>query len=42
MTFFYRAAALAHINRFIALRRLDHGPFSFTVRQEGGLLPRHL
>ena len=23
LTFFYRAAALAHINRFIALRRLD-------------------
>ncbi len=29
LTFFYRAAALAHINRFIALHRLDHGPFTF-------------
>ena len=29
LTFFYRAAALAHINRFIAIRRLDHGPFTF-------------
>ena len=29
LTFFYRASALAHINRFIALRRLDYGPFTF-------------
>ncbi len=29
LTFFYRAAALAHINKFIALRRLDRGPFAF-------------
>lgn len=29
LSFFYRASALANINRFIALRRLDHGPFTF-------------
>ena len=29
MTFFYRAAALADIYRFISLWRLDHGAFSF-------------
>lgn len=39
MTFFYRAAALAHINRFIALWRLDHGPFSFTVPKKVAFFP---
>ena len=31
MTFFYRAAALADIYRFISLWRLDHGQFSFEL-----------
>ena len=31
LTFFYRASALSHINRFITLRRLDHGPFTFEA-----------
>ncbi len=39
LTFFYRAAALAHINRFIALRRLDHGPFSFETPRKIAFFP---
>ncbi|RKI64650.1 cytidyltransferase-related domain protein [bacterium 1xD42-67] len=39
LTFFYRAAALAHINRFIALRRLDHGPFSFEAPRKVAFFP---
>lgn len=39
LTFFYRAAALAHINRFIALRRLDHGPFAFEVPRKIAFFP---
>lgn len=39
LTFFYRAAALAHINRFIALRRLDHGPFTFDTPRKIAFFP---
>ena len=39
MTFFYRAAALADINRFISLWRLDHGPFSFLRPQKIAFFP---
>lgn len=39
LTFFYRAAALAHINRFIAVRRLDHGPFSFDTPRNIAFFP---
>jgi len=39
LTFFYRAAALAHINRFIALRRLDHGPFTFETPRKIAFFP---
>ena len=39
LTFFYRAAALAHINRFIALRRLDHGPFTFEKPRKIAFFP---
>lgn len=39
LTFFYRAAALAHINRFIALWRMDHGPFSFTCPRRVAFFP---
>ena len=39
LTFFYRAAALAHINRFIALRRLDHGPFTFETPRKVAFFP---
>ncbi|MGI5963555.1 MAG: nicotinate-nicotinamide nucleotide adenylyltransferase [Lawsonibacter sp.] len=39
LTFFYRAAALAHINRFIALRRLDHGPFTFERPRKIAFFP---
>lgn len=39
LTFFYRAAALAHINRFIAVHRLDHGPFSFDTPRKIAFFP---
>ena len=39
LTFFYRASALAHINRFIALHRLDHGPFSFDNPKKIAFFP---
>ena len=39
LTFYYRAAALAHINRFIALRRLDHGPFAFESPRKIAFFP---
>lgn len=39
LTFYYRAAALAHINRFIALRRLDHGPFTFETPRKVAFFP---
>lgn len=39
LTFFYRAATLAHINRFIAVRRLDHGPFTFAVPRNIAFFP---
>lgn len=39
LTFFYRAAALAHINRFIAVRRLDHGPFTFDKPRKIAFFP---
>ena len=39
LTFYYRASALAHINRFIALRRLDHGPFAFETPRKIAFFP---
>ncbi len=39
LTFFYRASALSHINRFIALRRLDHGPFAFDHPRKIAFFP---
>ena len=39
LTFFYRAAALACINRFIALRRLDQGPFTFEKPRKIAFFP---
>ena len=42
LTFFYRASALAHINRFIALRRLDKGPFAFSQPRKIAFSPAPL
>ena len=39
LTFFYRASALADIYRFIALRRLDHGPFTFEQPRKVAFFP---
>lgn len=39
LTLFYRASALAHINRFIAVRRLDHGPFTFEKPRKIAFFP---
>ncbi len=39
LTFFYRAAALADIYRFIAYRRLDHGPFTFEKPRKVAFFP---
>ncbi len=39
LSFFYRASALAHINRFIALRRLDRGPFTFDQPRRIAFFP---
>lgn len=39
LTFFYSASALAHINRFIALHRLDHGPFTFDQPKKIAFFP---
>ncbi len=39
LTLFYRASALAHINRFIAVRRLDHGPFAFEKPRKIAFFP---
>ena len=39
LTLFYRASALAHINRFIAIRRLDRGPFTFEKPKRIAFFP---
>ena len=39
LTVFYRASALAHINRFIARHRLEQGPFSFTSPKKIAFFP---
>jgi len=39
LTFFYRAAALADLYRFISLRRLDHGPFTFEHPRKIAFFP---
>jgi len=39
LTFFYRASALADIYRFIAYRRLDHGPFTFESPRKVAFFP---
>lgn len=39
LTFFYRAAALSHIYRFMALQRLDYGAFAFEARDRVAFFP---
>jgi len=39
LTFFYRASALAHIERFLALYRIDHGSFPFEVPTKVAFFP---
>ncbi len=39
LAFFYRAAALSHIYRFIALHRIDYGSFHFEQRQKVAFFP---
>ena len=39
LTFFYRAAALSHIYRFISLQRIDYGPFCFEHRDKIAFFP---
>ena len=39
LTFFYRASALAHIERFLALYRIDRGSFSFEVPTKVAFFP---
>jgi len=39
LTFFYHAAALADIYRFISLYRLDHGPFAFARPKKIAFFP---
>lgn len=39
LTFFYRAAALSQVYRFITLQRLDHGDFSFEHRKRAAFFP---
>ncbi len=39
LTFFYRASALAHIEQFLALYRLDHGPFPFEQPSKAAFFP---
>ena len=39
LTFFYRAAALADLYRFISLWRLDNGPFSFVKPKRIAFFP---
>ncbi len=39
LTFFYRASALAHIERFLALYRIDRGTFPFEVPVKAAFFP---
>ncbi len=39
LTFFYRASALAYINRFISLWRLDHGTFALSAPRKIAFFP---
>ena len=39
LTFFYRASALAHIERFLALYRIDRGSFPFEVPTKVAFFP---
>ena len=39
LTFFYRAAALSHIYRFLSLYRLDHGPMTFAAPDKIAFFP---
>lgn len=39
LSFFYRASALSHINRFITLHRLDYGKFSFDESPKIAFFP---
>lgn len=39
LTFFYRASALAYVNRFISLWRLDHGAFVLSAPRKIAFFP---
>ena len=39
LTFFYTAAALSHIYRFIVRHRIESGPFQFRVPQKAAFFP---
>lgn len=39
LTFFYRASALAYMNRFISLWRLDHGTFALSAPRKIAFFP---
>lgn len=39
LSFFYRAAALSHVYRFMALQRLDYGEFEFEKRDRIAFFP---
>ena len=39
LTFFYTAAALSHIYRFIVYHKIKSGPFQFTVRDKVAFFP---
>lgn len=39
LTVYFRSSALAHINRFVSLWRLEHGPFAFTHPKKIAFFP---
>ncbi len=39
LTFFYTAAALSHIYRFIVFHKIESGPFQFTVPHKAAFFP---
>ncbi len=39
LIFFYTAAALSHIYRFIVLHRIESGPFQFTIPHKAAFFP---
>lgn len=42
LTFFYTAAALSHIYRFIVTHRIESGPFQFHVPEKAAFFPAPL